>query len=174
MNFLWISLLTLAILIFGTLIMRLIKRSVRRKKAGPVSSSGTLQDAAKNLDLRIMLKLSSHFDSNFNNIDRPFWQVANEGIVVKFTKDETPHFVYYKLDGEWNYTLRSFNGEVLPEALSKLVRAKFRLYAISCTEEIVFSDSESKTYILHLHQGNKYKQLIIDNNEMIVINEKEL
>ncbi len=174
MNFLWISLSTLAVMISGTLIMLLIRRSDRQKKVGPVPSSGTLQDAAKNLDHRIMLKLSHHFDSNFINIYRPFWQIANEGIAVKFTMHNTPHLVYYTLDGEWKHTLRSYNGEVLPNAISKLVRNKFELYAISCTEEIVFSDSEVKTYILHMHKGNKYKEVFIENNEMIVMNEKEL
>ena len=135
---------------------------------------GSMQDIAQQLDHRVILKLLSHFNSNFKNIDRPLWRVANEGIVVKFIKDETPHFVYYTVNGEWKHTLRSYNGETLPMAVSKLVHAKFRHYAISCTEEIVFSDSESRTYIVHLRKGNKYKEVFIENDEIIVMNEKEI
>lgn len=174
MDLLWIALISLAALISGILMIRLQRRRDRNEKSASSVSLGTLQEVAKQLDRGIALKVQRHFDMHFIYVDTLFWQVANEGIMAKFKMDETPHFVYYTLDGEWKHTLLNHRGEVLPKELSDLVRAKFSSYTITSTEEVLFAGCSYKTYILYLLNGNNYKEIVIENNELIVVNEKEL
>ncbi|HWV74719.1 MAG TPA: hypothetical protein VN040_23535 [Pseudosphingobacterium sp.] len=175
MDYLTFTLIAVAVLVMGILVIGQLRAYSRKNASGSDQSSGSLQDiAGSKLDSKAILRVQDHFYSNFMNFDRPVWQVTDHGIAVKCKINGTAHLVYYKWDGEWKSTLRRYTGEVLPQVISDSVRAEFMHYTISCTEEVRFSDSEETTNILYIQKGNKHLEVIIENNEITIMNEKDL
>ena len=127
----------------------------------PVNTSRDFRNA-------IHIRAVRSFVKNFRKAENVSWRIAlNGNFIADFTNDSVQTIVEYNTRGLWNYTLKRYAGNKLPESVRLMIKRNYGNYMIKhAAESKCWQNRESVVYNIAISNGNNIKILTIYNAEM--------
>jgi hypothetical protein len=109
-----------------------------------------------------------HFKKNYSAISNEYWYKSNTGFVVKFMDNQISNQVFYDQRGEFIYGIKYYEEENLEKDIRNRIHKEFPEYVIDVVSEI--TSNENVVYLLSLKNKLDFKNIMITDTEMKVIN----
>jgi hypothetical protein len=112
------------------------------------------------------------FLSKYENATGVAWYAVDKGFIVRFLIDSVSARSAYKKNGNWVYTIKQYMEEKMSKQVRHLVKSNYYDYAITLVEEIEQPDEGIK-YIVHLQDNVSWKNVLVSNGQLEVIEDKK-
>jgi hypothetical protein len=110
---------------------------------------------------------------SYKDAENVTWNKMNNGSsVARFTKDSVKITITYDKKGMWNYTLKRYAENKMPEDVRDMVKSTWYDYSIvEVTEIMLPSERDDIIYNILIKYASNYKILQIRNKEIAIVNE---
>ena len=114
-------------------------------------------------------RMVKQFTKVYKNVTGESWLKVRNGFSVKFISDDISNLVYYSAGGKWAGSLKGYRENKLPFKIRDIVKRVYYDYSITYVHEIETAESGGiPTYIIHLEDSNKLKQVRVSDGQMDV------
>jgi hypothetical protein len=139
---------------------------IHRNDAMPEKASGDYRNA-------ISIKIVRKFIAAFKDVENVSWEKMTDGsCIARFTKDSVKTTITYNKKGTWNYTLKRYAENKMPEDVRDMVKSTWYDYSIVAVTEIMLpSERDDIIYNILIKYGANCKTIQIRNKEMELIND---
>jgi hypothetical protein len=111
------------------------------------------------------------FLDRFKDINNEKWYVVEGGFVAKFNNGNIATLVTYKKNGEWLYTINSYNEKLLPEEVVIPVKEAYNGYKILHIKEINVPKQDSAIFLVYIQNATTIKILRVCDGEMEILHD---
>ena len=126
----------------------------------------------KNLKLNnISMKVMRDFLLRFNNVNNATWYKEEGGFIAKFTTGTIATSVTYKKDGQWLYTISSYDEKEMPEDIKALVKNEYHDYSIVNIRAVQVPRKDSTIFLVYIQNATNIKELRVCDSEMEVLHD---
>jgi hypothetical protein len=99
------------------------------------------------------------------------WTKEAKGFIVAFNVNGIKTRTAYNSSGDWVYTIKYYDEWKLPKDVRAQVKSTYYDYTITQVEEIVQQIQSEPTYLVHLQDSKTWKNVLVCNGEMVVMEE---
>jgi hypothetical protein len=100
------------------------------------------------------------------------WYKVDKGFIVRFVLDSVSGRAAYKSNGTWVYTIKQYQEAEMPKQVRALVKSTYYDYNITLVEEIE-QPNELVKYLVHLQDDVSWKNVVVSNGQMELIEDKK-
>lgn len=100
------------------------------------------------------------------------WYAVDKGFIVRFVTDSNAARAAYRSNGLWVYTIKQYLEKKMPKQVRHLVKTTYYDYDITLVEEIE-QPNESIKYLVHLQDNASWKNVLVSNGQMELIEDKK-
>ena len=148
-----------------------VSHGKKSKDSSSVTTGSQKMVPAKGYLNDISTYASRDFLKRFKDPKDILWSHVNKGWVVTCTENGINTRTAYNLAGSWVYTIKYYDEWKLPKDVRTLVKSTYFDYTITQVEEIVQQISTEPTYLVHLKDDKSWKNVLVSNGEMVVMEE---
>jgi hypothetical protein len=123
-------------------------------------------------EAKINSRVISYVNNNFKDVSklRIFMQ-DNEPVMARFTMHNKSARIQFDKKGNWIYSIIDYQEDDLPAAVKSLVRDSYKDFSITLVQELI--QGGITCYKVFLENCRSYKQILVNNDEMVVYKEFE-
>jgi hypothetical protein len=118
----------------------------------------------------INIKAVRSFERLFKGVENTHWYNVDNGLIVYFTDNGIKSRANYSKNGGWLSTIRSYAEEHLPKDIRAQVKREYYDYSITWINEI--SNETQLYYVVHMQDKTSWKNVVVCDGEMAVIEER--
>ena len=111
------------------------------------------------------------FMNRFKEVSNEKWYGVEGGFVAKFKAGNIAAMVTYRKNGEWLYTINSFDQELMPEEVRLLVKQTYHNYDILHVKEIEVPKQDSPIFLVYIQNTTTIKILRVQDGQMEVLHD---
>jgi hypothetical protein len=139
---------------------------VHQNDATPKNMPGNYRNA-------INIKIVRKFIATFKDAENVTWDKVNDGSsIARFTKDSVKTTISYNKKGTWNYTLKRYAENKMPEYIRDMVKTTWYDYSIvEVTEIMLPSEGGDIIYNILIKHVDNCKIIQIRNKQMEIFND---
>jgi hypothetical protein len=130
-------------------------------------SVGTNTLKLNNINVHIL----RDFLYRFKEINNEKWYAVEGGLVAMFKTGDVATMVAYKRNGEWLYSIESYNQQIMPGEVRILVKRSYNGYDILHIKEIEVPNQDSPIFLVYIQNTTTIKILRVYEGEMEILHE---
>jgi len=130
-------------------------------------SIGTNTLKLNNINIHVM----RDFLYRYKDVNSEKWYGVEGGFVARFINGDIATTVTYKSNGEWLYTINSYDNKIMPEELRILVKRAYTGYDILHINEIEAPHHDSPIFLVYIQNTTTIKILRISEGEMEILHD---
>jgi hypothetical protein len=155
-------------------VKHVIKHNILHSSSHSSSEASSTKEAARTEKAAAKLKKANikaakNFSSQFKNQPNAEWFAEDNVITAYFKNDDIATRAVYDKKGNWLNTMLVYPESKMPNDVRQTVKKEYNSYEITQVQEI--KEGDLTFYVVHLLDGNKYKEVTVCNGEMNVIKE---
>jgi hypothetical protein len=131
------------------------------------SSVGTSSLKLNNINMHVM----RDFLYRFKDVNNEKWYGIEGDFVAEFSIGNVATMVTYKKNGEWLYTINSYDEKMVPEEIRALVKRAYKSYDIVHVKEIDVPNQDNPIFLIYLQNATSIKILRVCEGEMEVLHD---
>ncbi len=138
------------------------------------NTGSNIMDVGSNETVKtINAKAIRNFSKVYHEATTVEWsQLKDKGVVCRFSYKGILNRAYYNSNGDWLFTIASYEEPQLPKNIRSVVKSTYYDYAITFVNEINLSKNRT-IYLVQVRDGKSLKILRIADDEMEAIQEFE-
>lgn len=105
------------------------------------------------------------FINRFKEVSNEKWYGIEGGFVAKFKTGNMVTMVTYRKNGEWLYTINSFDQELMPQEVRLLVKQTYSNYDILHVKEIEVPKQDSPIFLVYIQNTTTIKILRVQDGQ---------
>ena len=132
-----------------------------------ISAANDLKELRRN---DVSIRAQRNFLKEYKNVTDARWVISGNGLLAAYFTDEgIVTRRYYNRKGVYEYMIRYYNEDKLPQRVRHLVRSEYYDFSIFQVTEV--SVDGNIAYIIDIEDKASWKAIKVLDNEMEVVNE---
>ncbi|HVV03565.1 MAG TPA: hypothetical protein VHC96_05045 [Puia sp.] len=121
---------------------------------------------------RAAIKAERQFWKKYGDGKNESWYKLAAGFLAEFSEGTTRYKAVFDAKGNWLYSIKEYNEQDLPKEVRELVKSTYYDYSIGWVKEV--SQNQSVVYVVHIADGQNWKDLLVQDGQMEVQHSNEL
>ncbi len=116
-------------------------------------------------------KAEKNFTKTYSHASQTEWSTfSDKSLLCRFKMNEVKYKAFYTSQGQWRYTISSYDGKKLDKDLSERIHRIYFGSSIVYVDQIDIADGKT-IYVVELHDENSIRKLRVEGDEMELLQE---
>jgi hypothetical protein len=134
-------------------------------ESGNFAKTGGSNSTASNF------KAEKNFIKTYQRASEADWSTLNDkSLLCRFYLNDIPHRAFYTRQGQWRYTISSYNGNKLDKGIYDQIKSAYYNSSIVFVNQIDLAEGKT-IYVAEIHDEKSIRKLIVDGDQMEIVQE---